>query len=51
MGRKLDGSAPRGRIVAFRLNPDDEKTLDEKMARRGEKEISSYFRSRMYEDE
>lgn len=50
MGRKLDGSAPRGKLVAIRLNPEEEAELEEKRARRS-LGISSYFRTLMKEDD
>lgn len=49
MGRKLVGSAPRGKIVAVRLNPEEEQELEHKRLRRG-LGISDYFRTLMRED-
>lgn len=49
MGRKLDGSAPRARLIAFRLNPDEEAELERKREQRG-LGISDYFRTLMRED-
>jgi hypothetical protein len=50
MGRKLEGSAPRAKLVAIRLNPEEEQDLEQKRARRG-LGISDYFRTLMKEDD
>ncbi len=51
MGRSLDGSAPRNKLVAFRLNPEEDAEMIEKMTARNEPEVSRYFRTLMHEDE
>lgn len=50
MARKMVGSAPREKLVAIRLNPEEEAELEEKRGQRG-LGISDYFRTLMREDE
>lgn len=50
MGRKTVGAAPRNRLVALRLNPEESDELDAKSTRRG-LGTSDYFRTLMKEDD
>jgi len=50
MGRKPDGSGPREKLVAFRLNAEEVAERDSNMARRGLSDVSAYYRTLQQED-
>lgn len=51
MGQKMQGATPRDKLVAFRLNTEEDQERERKMARRGMTDKSVYFRTLMHEDE
>jgi hypothetical protein len=50
MGQKMQGSTPRDKLVAFRLNTEEDAERLENMNRRGLTDTSKYFRTLMHED-
>lgn len=50
MGRRLDGAGPRDKLVAFRVNAEEEQEMEVKRLRRG-LDVSNYFRTLMHEDD
>lgn len=46
----MDGASPRDKLVAFRVNAEEDVELQRKMACRGVTDKSAYFRSRIEED-
>jgi hypothetical protein len=51
MGRKTAGATPRSKLVAFRLNAEEDRERIEKMASRGISDTSDYYRTLQKEDD